>query len=459
MAKKKKSIIPAWLQIAIVLIIIVGVPCSLVFYQSSKSGLSVSQVLSSISKKSSEKVEVTNSVGEIVDYPQFLFPQPIGDPITSKPLIANLAVVDMNGDGLDDIVVADIASNSISIILQSKTGPFQEIKIASDVLAPSHVQAFDFDKDGKLDILVSCLGMLFPNNDKIGSIIYLHNDGDLKFTKHILIDHIARASDVRVGDMDGDGDNDLVVSEFGYDDGETRWMENLGNLKFKSHILQSLSGGINCEIADFNNDGNLDIALLVSQEWEEIYLFMNDGKGNFKPKLIWGSTNSDFGSSSINLVDLDKDGDMDILYTNGDAFDYLPPRPRPWHGIQWLENKGGLNFEMHRLTDFGGATFARAIDVDHDGDMDIFAISAYNLWDKPESQSFIWLENVGGMKYVKHPVSNHPTHLITLGAGDFNQDKEIDFVTGGMHTYPPFDRMGRITLWINKWSEVMGKVK
>ena len=187
MAKKKKSIIPAWLQIAIVLIIIVGVPCSLVFYQSSKSGLSVSQVLSSISKKSSEKVEVTNSVGEIVDYPQFLFPQPIGDPITSKPLIANLAVVDMNGDGLDDIVVADIASNSISIILQSKTGPFQEIKIASDVLAPSHVQAFDFDKDGKLDILVSCLGMLFPNNDKIGSIIYLHNDGDLKFTKHVLI--------------------------------------------------------------------------------------------------------------------------------------------------------------------------------------------------------------------------------------------------------------------------------
>jgi len=90
--------------------------------------------------------------------------------------------------------------------------------------------------------------------------------------------------------------------------------------------------------------------------------------------------------------------------------------------------------------------------------MDIFAISAYNLWDKPESQSFIWLENVGGMKYVKHPVSNHPTHLITLSAGDFNQDKEIDFVTGGMHTYPPFDRMGRITLWINKWSEVMGKV-
>jgi hypothetical protein len=191
----------------------------------------------------------------------------------------------MNGDGMDDIIVADISRNSISIILQSKTGPFQEIKVASDIIAPSHVQAFDFDKDGKLEILVSVLGMLFPNNDKIGSIVYLHNEGKLKFTKHVLIEKITRASDVRAGDVDGDGDNDLVVSEFGYDDGETRWMENLGDLKFKSHILQSLSGGINCEISDFDNDGDLDIALLVSQEWEEIYLLSMMGQEILSPNL------------------------------------------------------------------------------------------------------------------------------------------------------------------------------
>ena len=195
----------------------------------------------------------------------------------------------------------------------------------------------------------------------------------------------------------------------------------------------------------------------IYEEDYEIYMFINDGKANFKPKLIWGSTNSDFGSSSMNMADLDLDGDMDLLYTNGDAFDYLPPRPRPWHGVQWLENKGGMNFEMHRLTDFGGATYAKAIDVDHDGDMDIFAISAYNSWEKSEAQSFIWLENIGGMKYIKHKVGNNPTHLITLAAGDFNQDGETDFVTGGMHTYPPFDRMGRITLWINKWPAIKGR--
>ena len=43
---------------------------------------------------------------------------------------------------------------------------------------------------------------------------------------------------------------------------------------------------------------------------------------------------------------------MDILYTNGDAFDYIPPGPRPWHGVQWLENKGNLkNIYLYSLFD------------------------------------------------------------------------------------------------------------
>jgi hypothetical protein len=454
MVRKKKKTIAVWLQITGVVLIFIGVPILLVVYQSNKSGLSFQEVINSLLNKGTGKTVEPALSGDFVPYPQFLVPRPAGTAAQGNPMIANVSVVDINGDGADDIIVADISDNSISVILQGQSGTFEEVKIATGIIAPSHVQAFDFDKDGDLDILVSILGMLFPNNDKIGSVALLENTGDLQFTKHILIEKIARASDVRAGDLDQDGDNDLVVAQFGYDDGETRWMENLGNLKFKSHILQTLSGGIHCEIHDFDRDGDLDFAILISQEWEEIYLFVNDGKGDFKPRLIWGSTNSDYGSSSMNLVDLDVDGDMDLLYTNGDAFDYLPPRPRPWHGIQWLENKGDLNFEMHRLTDFGGATFAKAVDIDHDSDMDIFAISAYNMWENTEAQSFIWLENTGNMKYVKHKAGNNPTHLLALDMGDFNGDGETDFVTGGMHTYPPFDRIGRITLWMNVRAEI-----
>ena len=62
----------------------------------------------------------------------------------------------------------------------------------------------------------------------------------------------------------------------------------------------------------------------------QTYLFVNDGKGKFTSKLLHGISNEDFGSSGISMHDLDRDGDLDILYTNGDAFDYQPPRPRPW---------------------------------------------------------------------------------------------------------------------------------
>jgi len=117
--------------------------------------------------------------------------------------------------------------------------------------------------------------------------------------------------------------------------------------------------------------------------------------------------------------------------------------------VQWLENKGNLKFEYHRICNFIGAQNVRPADIDHDGDMDLFAISEFNLWDKPESQSFIWLENDGKMQFKKHEIAKKPTHLLTLDIGDFNNDGLMDMITGGMHTYPPYDRMSRITLWMN----------
>ena len=169
------------------------------------------------------------------------------------------------------------------------------------------------------------------------------------------------------------------------------------------------------------------------------------------------SDNEDFGSSDIYLCDLNQDGKQDILYTNGDAFDYIPPRGRPWHGVQWLENKGNFKFDYHRICTFIGAYNIRPADIDHDGDIDLFAVSAFNLWDNPQAQSFIWLENVGNNRFLQHNIANTPTHLLTLATGDFNRDGLTDFVTGGMHAYPPYDRMGRVTLWMNNGKLVKTK--
>jgi hypothetical protein len=436
-----------------ILIILVGIPVFFLYYQSASTGMSWREVLQRkvniVDRSHSSGQPVNDNLeGEKID---FLEPmEEVGLSFTDPPQISHVQVSDLDKDGLIDIVVCDTKNNFVSFIRQYPSGVFNEIVLAGDMIAPAHVQVCDFDHDGDNDLMVAVLGMLFPNNDRIGSVVILENDGKTRFTKHVVVEKIARVSDVRAGDIDNDGDMDLAVAQFGYDDGETRWIENLGGWKFNSHIIQNLSGPINVEFNDIDRDGDLDIISLVSQEWEEIYCFLNDGKGNFQPKLLYGSSNEDFGSSGIFISDADKDGDDDILYTNGDAFDYIPPMGRPWHGVQWLENQGNLKFEFHRLCNFAGAYNCRPADIDLDSDIDLFVVSGFNFWDNPESQSFIWLENMGGMNFKKRNITNSPTHLLSLETGDINNDGLTDMVTGGMHTYPPYDRMSRIMVWINK---------
>ncbi len=454
--KKVKSRIRNILTLLLVLLILLGVPYAILKYQSGKSGISMKEVvqrkmIKSDGSESGDLLATDILEGEKKD---FLIRQHIGMDYDAKPMISHVLVEDLDEDGLLDVIVCDALDNFVSWIRQYPANTYTETVLATELIGPAHVQAKDFDGDGDKDLLVAVLGLLYPSNDKIGSIVYLENDGNFKFKKHIIIERIARVSDVRAGDLDGDGDMDLAAAQFGYDDGETRWMENLGNGEFKTHMLQNLSGPINVEIVDIDEDGDLDIISLVSQEWEEIYCYVNDGTGNFRMKLLWGSDNEDFGSSGISLFDLNQDGKLDILYANGDAFDYIPPQGMPWHGLQWFENKGNLEFEYHRLCDLIGAYSLRPGDVDMDGDLDLFAVSAFNMWEDLDAQSFIWLENVGDMQYIKRDITNDPTHLIVMEPGDFNNDGLMDFVTGGMYPYPPFDRMSRITLWTNDGSLV-----
>ena len=227
-------------------------------------------------------------------------------------------------------------------------------------------------------------------------------------------------------------------------------MRNLGDWQFESVILLHLSGTIHTPIVDLDNDGDLDIVALVSQEWEEIYAFENDGEGNFKTHLLYGVADDDYGSSGIGIADADGDGDQDILWANGDAFVATDYRPMPSHGVQWLENLGEMRFGFHRLGDFPGAYDPCGADIDNDGDLDIVSVSAFNYWDRPETQSIVCWENLGDGAFVQHDVAGEPTHLVTLDAADMNGDGKADLVTGNMNLYPPFDRIARITLWINE---------
>ena len=382
----------------------------------------------------------------------FFTPQLVGEPRgdNERPQISHVEIADLDGDGLPDILVCDATRNRVSWIRQSPAGTYTEQVVGGGILAPAHVEPIDADADGDIDLVVASLGELFPSNLRIGAVIVLENDGDQHFTSHVVAEGLPRVADVRAGDLDGDGDVDLAVAAFGYDNGETLWLENLGGWRFDPHVLQRFSGVINAVTVDLDGDAALDIVTVVSQEWEEIWAFHGE---RLTSELIWGTTNADFGSSWITLVDLDRDDDPDILYSNGDAFDYAPANSRPWHGVQWLENRGGLEFERHRIADLSGASSPQAADLDGDGDLDVVAVSAYNRWDDENAQSLVWLENNGRMQFALHRIARSPTHLVTLAVADLDGNGTADLVTGGMHITGPYDRMSRVTLWSNRGSE------
>ena len=378
----------------------------------------------------------------------FFTARPVGDSRgdNERPQIAHVAIVDLDADGLPDILVCDAVRNRVAWIRQFPAGTYTEQPVTEDIRAPAHVEPTDFDGDGDLDLLVASLGELFPSDRRIGSVVILENDGNQRFTSRVAAEGIPRVADVRAGDLDGDGDLDLAVAAFGYDHGETLWLENRGGWDFEAHVLQRFSGAINAIVADLDGDDALEILTLVSQEWEEIWAFAGEP---LRSRLLWGTTNPDYGSSWITLVDLDRDGDPDILHSNGDAFDYAPANSRPWHGVQWLENRGDLEFEPHRIADLSGASSPQAADLDGDGDLDVAVVSAYNQWDDETAHSLVWLENNGQMQFAMHRIAGSPTHLITLAAGDLDNDGAADLVTGGMHISGPFDRMSRVTAWSN----------
>jgi hypothetical protein len=381
-----------------------------------------------------------------------LTPRPLGalPRPDQPPWIAHVIAVDLDHDGRLDVVFCEARDSKVIWLRQGLGGAFTEHELAANLKAPVHVEAADMDGDGDLDLIVSSMGAVFPNNDRIGTVFILENDGRQNFTVRPVLEHTTRVTDARAADLDGDGDIDLALAQFGYDQGEVSWLERTGPWEFRRHVLLPLSGAINVGIADFNGDRRPDIVALISQQWEEVHWFANQGNGQFSPARLWGSTNEDYGSSGLVVADLNRDGRPDIVFTNGDGFGpAATPGPRPWHGVQWLENTGNGYFRHHRIGTLPGAYSPVVADLDGDGALDVVTVAAYADWNNANRQvvSLMWFRNDGRQNFEPRVLARQPKDLITLAAGDFDGDGRPELVTGGFYIYPPFDAISRVLLW------------
>ncbi len=378
-------------------------------------------------------------------------PTAIGSPIAAfgRPLVTHVQLADLDQDGLLDVLYCEAQLNSVRWIRQSPRGVFTEQIIASEIPGPVHVETADLYGNGRLDILVASMGQVAPNNSRIGTVLVLEQAADGAFARHEIMTHTTRVSDLRAANLTGhaDGRLDLVVGQFGYDQGEVRWLRNDGNWRFTSTIVNTQSGTVHTPVADFDGDGDPDFAALITQEWEEVHLFTNQSQGAVTDSILWASANEDYGSSGLDVADLNQDGRPDLIYTNGDGFDYSVRGPRPWHGMQWLENLGGGEFAYHHVGHLAGAFAPAAADLNGDGSLDLVTVSGYGDWSNPDSVTLMAWLNDGQQNFRPWPLATAPIQLITAAVGDLDGTGVPVIVTGGFHTFPPYERMSSVTLW------------
>src|SRR6185503_214890 len=86
---------------------------------------------------------------------RFLQPRPVGLPMAPKtrPLVAQVSIVDLDKDGLADIVACDVLENRVVWLRQAPRGTFTESAVGGEVRAPAHAEAVDIDRDGDFDLL------------------------------------------------------------------------------------------------------------------------------------------------------------------------------------------------------------------------------------------------------------------------------------------------------------------
>jgi hypothetical protein len=386
------------------------------------------------------------------------------------PVIANTRFLDLDGDGKPEIVACDMGHGVVYLGEPlKKPGELREI---ARIPNPDHAAMVDLDGDGRQDLLIADLGDFMPGDHEKGSIVWLRQVGPLQFEKHVLIDHIARTADVEAADFNGDGKLDLVVAAFGwhtvggifvYENQTSDW----AHPRFEGYPVDARPGGIHVIPADLNHDGKMDFVALISQQYEHVVAYINRGPGKgFRAETIFRAIVPVWGSSGIELVDMDGDGDLDLLMSNGDSLDDFTVRP--FHGVRWFENQGSYPWLQHDLVAMPGVHRAQAVDLDGDGDLDVVCAAFLPNAEHPAFQllerqgnlapftSIGWLEQTQKGVFVPHPLETGKLTHTTLDVADVDGDGDVDVVTGNFVGFTftksdtGFKADDTVDLWLNQ---------
>jgi hypothetical protein len=232
-------------------------------------------------------------------------------PVGTAP--GSVEIADLNNDGKPDIVVANEQSNNVTILLGDGKGGFTQAKGSPFPAGhdPNDIAIGDFNRDGKLDLA-------FANHEEKHLTVLLGN-GQGGFTpapnSPFAVEVKPHTHGVATGDLNGDGNLDLVTDSWGNDRVAVLFGDGKGSFNTSGAFL-----GVGkmpyqrVRVGDINGDGKSDI-ITTNLEGDNVTILLGDSKGGFKQ-----STGSPFpcGDSPFNFAigDVNGDGKPDLAIVN-----------------------------------------------------------------------------------------------------------------------------------------------
>ena len=224
-------------------------------------------------------------------------PIPVGNNPTA------VAVGNFNGAVYPDLVVANGGDNTVSVLLGNGNGTFQSAVPYSVGASPSAVAVGDVNGDGKLDLVVANAG---------GTVSVLLGNGDGTFQSAVSYPVGATPSAVAVGDFNGDGNLDLVVANAG--DGTVSVLLGHGDGTFMTAVPYAVGTGPTAvAVGDGDIDGIADIMVASGGTSGNLSVLVGNGDGTFKAAVSYRVGKS---PSAVAVGDFNGDGKQDVAVTN-----------------------------------------------------------------------------------------------------------------------------------------------
>jgi hypothetical protein len=232
--------------------------------------------------------------------------------VKSSP--TSVAVADFNGDGTPDLVVASYGSSQVSVLLGNGNGTFQPAVncwsyATSKDIQPYAVAVGDFNGDGKADLVVtnySNIGFPFLEGTTVSVLL---GNGDGTFQPPVEFAAGSGPLPVAVADMNGDGYLDLVVGN-NFSNNVSILLGN-GDGTFRQTLtVDAGDRPSSVAVGDFNGDDIPDLAITNSFAGT-VSVLLGSGDGTFRQRVTY-ATDQYTDPFSVVAVDLAGDGKLDL---------------------------------------------------------------------------------------------------------------------------------------------------